>query len=290
MTPFFWWTMHVLLAGRVAWRTLLPSAVITGVLYGRSRRLFEVLLLRHDHYRQQDLRDDRRDLRPHDLVYPYRGGDHPRSGSRCRLGRPQELTDRAAIPQLACPQGTPRHPCLPIRKQDAVGRPVSSSLRYGTRGRGIAWFVRGDDGPVTAPVVNDHRAGGGQGGAGPAVVVAAQQQVNRMSAGRGGRDEDQHYRPGGAAAGAITQIVRPGPGSRVIGERSGSLTARGPPGGLGPAARKPHPHPYPAGIRCLAGVLPGPDDSIPVLAGGGNPRCLWYAARAVCSVRGPRSD
>jgi membrane protein len=34
MTPFFWWTMHFLLAGRVAWRTLLPSAVITGVLYG----------------------------------------------------------------------------------------------------------------------------------------------------------------------------------------------------------------------------------------------------------------
>ena len=34
MTPFFWWTMHFLLAGRVAWRTLLPSALITGVLYG----------------------------------------------------------------------------------------------------------------------------------------------------------------------------------------------------------------------------------------------------------------
>jgi membrane protein len=34
MTPFFWWTMHFLLAGRVAWRTLLPSAIITGVLYG----------------------------------------------------------------------------------------------------------------------------------------------------------------------------------------------------------------------------------------------------------------
>jgi membrane protein len=30
MTPFFWWTMHVLLAHRVAWRTLLPSAIITG--------------------------------------------------------------------------------------------------------------------------------------------------------------------------------------------------------------------------------------------------------------------
>ena len=34
MTPFFWWTMHFLLAGRVAWRTLLPSAVMTGVFYG----------------------------------------------------------------------------------------------------------------------------------------------------------------------------------------------------------------------------------------------------------------
>jgi membrane protein len=34
MTPFFWWTMHVLLAGRAAWRTLLPSAVITGTFYG----------------------------------------------------------------------------------------------------------------------------------------------------------------------------------------------------------------------------------------------------------------
>ena len=34
MTPFFWWTMHFLLAGRVPWRTLLPSALLTGVLYG----------------------------------------------------------------------------------------------------------------------------------------------------------------------------------------------------------------------------------------------------------------
>ena len=34
MTPFFWWTMHFLLAGRVAWRTLVPSAIITGVFYG----------------------------------------------------------------------------------------------------------------------------------------------------------------------------------------------------------------------------------------------------------------
>jgi membrane protein len=34
MTPFFWWTMHFLLAGRVRWRTLLPSATITGIFYG----------------------------------------------------------------------------------------------------------------------------------------------------------------------------------------------------------------------------------------------------------------
>jgi membrane protein len=34
MTPFFWWTMHFLLAGRVPWRTVLPAAVITGFLYG----------------------------------------------------------------------------------------------------------------------------------------------------------------------------------------------------------------------------------------------------------------
>jgi len=34
MTPFFWWTMHFLLAGRVSWRTLLPAAIITGVFYG----------------------------------------------------------------------------------------------------------------------------------------------------------------------------------------------------------------------------------------------------------------
>jgi membrane protein len=33
MTPFFWWTMHFLLAGRVRWRRLLPSAVVTGVFF-----------------------------------------------------------------------------------------------------------------------------------------------------------------------------------------------------------------------------------------------------------------
>jgi membrane protein len=32
-TPFFWWTMHFLLAGRVPWRRLLPSAVFTGAFY-----------------------------------------------------------------------------------------------------------------------------------------------------------------------------------------------------------------------------------------------------------------
>jgi len=31
--PFFWWTMHYLLAGRVPWRRLLPSAVFTGAFY-----------------------------------------------------------------------------------------------------------------------------------------------------------------------------------------------------------------------------------------------------------------
>ena len=34
MTVFFWWTMHFLLAGRVSWRELLSSAIITGVFYG----------------------------------------------------------------------------------------------------------------------------------------------------------------------------------------------------------------------------------------------------------------
>jgi membrane protein len=34
MAPFFWWTMHFLLTGRVPWRRLLPSAIITGVFYG----------------------------------------------------------------------------------------------------------------------------------------------------------------------------------------------------------------------------------------------------------------
>ena len=31
--PFFWWTMHFLLAGRVPWRRLLPSAIFTGAFY-----------------------------------------------------------------------------------------------------------------------------------------------------------------------------------------------------------------------------------------------------------------
>jgi len=34
LTPFFWWTMHFLLGGRVGWQRLLPSAIATGVLFG----------------------------------------------------------------------------------------------------------------------------------------------------------------------------------------------------------------------------------------------------------------
>jgi len=33
VTPFVWWTMRFLLAGRVRWRKLLPSAIITGVFF-----------------------------------------------------------------------------------------------------------------------------------------------------------------------------------------------------------------------------------------------------------------
>jgi len=33
MAPFFWWTMHFLLGGRVGWRKLLPSAIATGVFF-----------------------------------------------------------------------------------------------------------------------------------------------------------------------------------------------------------------------------------------------------------------
>jgi membrane protein len=33
MAPFFWWTMHFLLAGRVSWRRLLPSAILTGLFF-----------------------------------------------------------------------------------------------------------------------------------------------------------------------------------------------------------------------------------------------------------------
>jgi membrane protein len=32
-TPFFWWTLHFLLAGRVPWRQLWPSALATGVCF-----------------------------------------------------------------------------------------------------------------------------------------------------------------------------------------------------------------------------------------------------------------
>jgi membrane protein len=34
MAAFFWWTMDFLLAGRVPWSKLLPSAVLTGIFYG----------------------------------------------------------------------------------------------------------------------------------------------------------------------------------------------------------------------------------------------------------------
>jgi membrane protein len=33
MTPFFWWSMHFLLAGRVPWPRLLPSAIATGLFF-----------------------------------------------------------------------------------------------------------------------------------------------------------------------------------------------------------------------------------------------------------------
>lgn len=33
MTPFFWWTAHFLLAGRVPWRALLPCATATGFFF-----------------------------------------------------------------------------------------------------------------------------------------------------------------------------------------------------------------------------------------------------------------
>ena len=34
LAPFFWWTIHFMLAGRVPWRRTLPSAIITGALFG----------------------------------------------------------------------------------------------------------------------------------------------------------------------------------------------------------------------------------------------------------------
>jgi membrane protein len=33
MTPFYWWSMHFLLAGRVPWRRLLPAAIATGAFF-----------------------------------------------------------------------------------------------------------------------------------------------------------------------------------------------------------------------------------------------------------------
>ena len=40
--PFVWWTMHFLLAGRVEWRRLFPSAVATG-LFGAAFGMFSTL-------------------------------------------------------------------------------------------------------------------------------------------------------------------------------------------------------------------------------------------------------
>jgi membrane protein len=43
LTPFVWWTMHFLLAGRVPWRTLFPAAVATAIfalLLGAFSRLY----------------------------------------------------------------------------------------------------------------------------------------------------------------------------------------------------------------------------------------------------------
>ena len=94
MTPFFWWTMHFLVAGRVPWRKL-PSAITTGVCFRRFLR--EGLFLRNDHLGQQDVRNDRSSLRRHDLAYSNRSGDHPGSRGPCRLGRPEDLTDPGAM-------------------------------------------------------------------------------------------------------------------------------------------------------------------------------------------------
>jgi membrane protein len=40
--PFVWWTMHFLLAGRVGWRRLLPSAIATGI-FGTVFGVFSTL-------------------------------------------------------------------------------------------------------------------------------------------------------------------------------------------------------------------------------------------------------
>ena len=161
---------------------------------------------------------------------------------RRRYPRQQQADGRHARPGRNDPLKELPVTLPAVRKHDPASRAAGSSPRRGTGGRGMACFLLADGGSVTAPVVDDHCAGGGQGGHGRPEVVAAQQEIHRMRASRGGRDEDPHHRPGGAAAGAITQSGRPGPVSLVIGRRSGSLVARGPPGGLGPAARKPHPH------------------------------------------------
>jgi membrane protein len=61
-TPFLWWTMHFLLAGRVPWRALLPSAVATGVL-------FAGLGLFSEHYFSSSIVSDDRTYGPIGAVF-----------------------------------------------------------------------------------------------------------------------------------------------------------------------------------------------------------------------------
>jgi len=121
-----------------------------------------------------------------------------------------------------------RHRSLPVRNQDPARARAGSSPRRYIGVRVIACCMLADARSATTPVVNDHCAGGGQGAAGRPVVVAAQQQINRIRASRGGRDEDPDHRPGGAAAGAVTQSGRPVAVSLVVGCRSGSPVVREP--------------------------------------------------------------
>jgi membrane protein len=52
LAPFFWWTMHFLLAGRVRWRRLLPSAIATGLFFaglGIFSKFYFSSTIIHDH-------------------------------------------------------------------------------------------------------------------------------------------------------------------------------------------------------------------------------------------------